>query len=63
MPFANATRLANRLLYRLSFSGSEDEWITLALFAIVTFPRVAFRQIGFTVMVVKAIDGTAGITM
>ena len=43
--------------------GSEDEWIDLALFAIVTFPRVALRQIRTTVTVVKAIDGAAVVAM
>ena len=59
MPLSDCTRLANRLFHRLSLGDSKDEWIALSLFAVVTFPRFALRQIRITVTVVKAIDGTA----
>ena len=59
MPFPDATSLANRFLYGLSLSSSEDEWISLALFAIVALPRVALRQVRSTITIVKAIDGAA----
>ena len=63
VPLSDCTGLANRLSHRLSLCGSKDEWIGLALFAVVTFPRFALRQIRITVTVVKAINGAAVVSV
>ena len=63
VPPSKITGLPNCFVNRAPLSGFENQWMCFELFTIVALPRVAWRQIGRAITIMKPIDGAPFVAM